>query len=86
MEDKDIHGDVAWRTGAPAPFAGGRLEVEDSAGARRVIEQTSLMGWLDQRLTARRCARGEKVKSWQGGHSQQALDRRVQNYRVLTSV
>ena len=32
VAEEDVHGGVAWRTGAPAPFAGGRLEVEDSAG------------------------------------------------------
>ena len=57
-------GGVAWRTGAPPPFEGGRLEVEDSAGARRVVERTSLMGWLDARLQSRRCARAERVASW----------------------
>jgi hypothetical protein len=52
------------RTGAPPPFQGGRLEVEDSAGARRVTTRTSLMGWLEARLAARKCARGERVESW----------------------
>jgi len=43
-EGEGEDGGVAWRTGAPPPFHGGRLEVEDSAGCRRVTTRTSLMG------------------------------------------